>query len=156
MKKNVTQYSTHSWTAANIQSLNRLDWKPEHLDSRDEIRPKEARRTPEDRKVHPLAEQWRASCGEDASTDRLPANAPLPSRWPEPPAISHFSRDKRPLNLIVLMPVIKVAELVRDCSTTAARDRRGWIIKKILENFLTALLRNPVYARRTIPAAGVD
>ena len=38
---------------------------------------------------------------------------------PSEPAISHFCLDKRALNLIVLMPVIKVVELVGDCSSVA-------------------------------------
>lgn len=40
-------------------------------------------------------------------------------------AISHFCRDKRALNLIVLMPVIKVGELVGDCSSAVRSSPAG-------------------------------
>lgn len=72
-------------------------------------------------------------------------------RWPARGNLSFFPGDKRALNLIVLMPVIKVVELVGDCSflplgrlPSPLPLPRG-IINKILEKFLTVLFRNPVY-----------
>lgn len=68
--------------------------------------------------------QWRLD-PEDASTVRLPGNAMLGTVADPSQAISHFCRDKRALNLIVLMPVIKVGELVGDCSSAVRSSPAG-------------------------------